>query len=292
MEWTFDQLKELCREVGAEFKSGKLVSPPQNNPLWHEPSSWLLTGVLHGLEATLYDNNVWGSEKVPAHVKLSLGEFLAHQQLETLDYAGVSEAVKKLLSRADVQRVLKAGGLKELQKQWWEALLLAVENAGGSGTPGASTVTPTYKLPGYGNCQRLSGHRATEKVELFRNGCSFKVLEVNLATDDFQKKAAEVVDLLLLQQEVQKKKQYTPLFRKLNKLKVHPVVESGVVTRLVDRNNEPLRHEELKQLGLDPKDLGTLEPHPEGADRGGYVAEVHNNRFDSARYCEGSGQWE
>jgi hypothetical protein len=45
--------------------------------------------------------------------------------------------------------------------------------------------------------------------------------------------------------------------------------------------------EEFKELGLDPNDLGCVEEHPEGSDRGGYVPTLNNGCY----YDENGGEW-
>ena len=64
----------------------------------------------------------------------------------------------------------------------------------------------------------------------------------------------------------------SPLADKLNQLGVVPVTDSGKVGLLIDGN--PLTDEQLESLELEPDEdgyFGSVDEHPEGADRGGYV---------------------
>jgi len=71
-----------------------------------------------------------------------------------------------------------------------------------------------------------------------------------------------------------------------------PVVEGGQIVALefyrheeYDDPYEPSK-EDYDRLGLDPEDLGCVEPHPEGADRGGYVPTLTNGCYYSESCCE------
>ena len=63
---------------------------------------------------------------------------------------------------------------------------------------------------------------------------------------------------------------------KLNELRISPETAKGKVVELssYDRTTHtstPLENNELVALGLNPEDLGYVDEHPEGSDRGGYV---------------------
>ena len=73
-----------------------------------------------------------------------------------------------------------------------------------------------------------------------------------------------------------------------------PVVEGGRVVALefypegdYDNPYEPSA-KDYERLGLDPEDLGCVEPHPEGSDRGGYVPTLTNGCF----WMENAGEWQ
>ena len=57
-----------------------------------------------------------------------------------------------------------------------------------------------------------------------------------------------------------------------------------------DDYDEPIEPtpEEYERLGLDPENLGCVEAHPEGADRGGYVLTLSNGCY----YDEGGCEWQ
>ena len=86
----------------------------------------------------------------------------------------------------------------------------------------------------------------------------------------------------------------------LNFKNADPETLGGKVVRLVfyknnddngvsvdDTGTEPTA-EEFERLGLDPEDLGCVDDHPEGSDRGGYVPTLNNGCYDS----ENAGEWE
>jgi len=81
----------------------------------------------------------------------------------------------------------------------------------------------------------------------------------------------------------------------LNSKNASPVVEDGKIVALEFYENgdydTPLvpSAEDLEWLGLDSDDLGCVEPHPEGADRGGYVPTLANGCYYSETSCEWEG---
>lgn len=75
---------------------------------------------------------------------------------------------------------------------------------------------------------------------------------------------------------------------------VGPDVESGKVVGLTtcreilgDQYENQLEDWQYKLLKLDPNDLGCVEAHPEGSDRGGYVPTLTNGCY----YDENGGCW-
>lgn len=99
------------------------------------------------------------------------------------------------------------------------------------------------------------------------------------------------------------------LAEKLTKLRARVEVAGGRVTRLyryyeVEKGvwaEEDFTEEQLAELGVDPE-LGYLDDHPEGADRGGYVPFVlstHTWKLESTGneyqyrvyFDQGGGEW-
>ena len=79
----------------------------------------------------------------------------------------------------------------------------------------------------------------------------------------------------------------------LNLKNASPVVEGGKVVSLEfcrKDDDEPYEPSpaDYERLGLDPDNLGCVEPHPEGADRGGYVPMLSNG----CHYCECACEWQ
>ena len=79
----------------------------------------------------------------------------------------------------------------------------------------------------------------------------------------------------------------------LNLKNASPVVEGGKVVSLEfcrKGDDEPYEPSpaDYERLGLDPDNLGCVEPHPEGADRGGYVPMLSNG----CHYCECACEWQ
>jgi hypothetical protein len=78
----------------------------------------------------------------------------------------------------------------------------------------------------------------------------------------------------------------------LNSKNASPEVDGGLVVALTfydDQNYDEPREptpEEYERLGLNPDYLGCVEPHPEGADRGGYVPTLTNGCHYSDVNCE------
>lgn len=74
-----------------------------------------------------------------------------------------------------------------------------------------------------------------------------------------------------------------------------PSIEEGQIAYLytydkADKWSEtevPLTDEQYAELGLDKDDLGCLDDHPEGADRGGYVPTLNDGTY----YDENCGEW-
>jgi hypothetical protein len=76
---------------------------------------------------------------------------------------------------------------------------------------------------------------------------------------------------------------------------VSPQVEGGQVTGLVVEkqvgtawHENPLEEWQFDLLELDPQDLGCVDEHPEGSDRGGYVPTLTNG----CHYDENGGEWQ
>jgi hypothetical protein len=99
------------------------------------------------------------------------------------------------------------------------------------------------------------------------------------------------------------------LAKELTKLRVRVETAGGRVTRLyryyeVEKGvwaEEDLTEEQLAELGVDPE-LGHLDEHPEGSDRGGYVPFVlstHTWKLEGTDreyqyrvyFDEGAGEW-
>jgi len=60
---------------------------------------------------------------------------------------------------------------------------------------------------------------------------------------------------------------------KLNEMDIVPVIERGKIVKLSldgEEDNE-LSADQYGELGVDPKEIGFLDEHPEGVDRGGWV---------------------
>jgi len=87
------------------------------------------------------------------------------------------------------------------------------------------------------------------------------------------------------------------LGKKLTELGATPTNKGGKITAIrVDAEGHPdadqwgsreLSPEELRALGIDPSNIGSIEPHPEGSDRGGYVPTLP----DYTIYDEMAGEW-
>lgn len=286
MEWTFDQLRKLAKATGVEFVHATLVAPPPEAPNWHEPLTFALVGTLGGLRAGLQDNNRRDGKCGAPYFRLSLGNFHAQEDVSGDSYEETVAAVRKLVERDDVKKVVAGGGVDKLRNKLWQKLKEAVEGKGGTGS--AEWTGPYGELPGYGKYEGGYNNDTTVPVKLSRNKAEFATVQVDLLNDDFEAKAQEVLKLLKAKREdAKKKRKNTPLYERLNDLKVTPELEGGKVVALVDANGESLRHAELEELGLDPENLGSVEPHPEGADRGGYLPEV-----GGAQYSEVNGEWQ
>ena len=81
----------------------------------------------------------------------------------------------------------------------------------------------------------------------------------------------------------------------LNSISATPVVQGGVIVRLekwdeVTEARVPFTLEDYENFGLDPDNLGHLEPHPEGSDRGGYRPELVGTF--GVQYDENGGEWQ
>lgn len=286
MEWTFDNLRKLAEATGIEFTKATLVAPPDLEPNWGGCISFELTGKLGGLRIVLRDNNLTDGKHGKSYMWFIIGGFSATEKLASDTFTGMVAAAKKLVNRADTKAVVAGGGVDKIREKFWVTIRKAAEKAGGSGS--SEWPRRSGELPGYGQYEGKYSDGTTEHIALSRNKLTFKELEVDLLNSDFAAVAKSVVELLKeKQEEPKKKKKNTPLHERLNDLKVSPVVEDGKVTALEDRNGEHLRQAELEELGLDPDDLGTVEPHPEGADRGGYLPEV-----GGAQYSEVANEWQ
>ena len=286
MEWTFDNVRKLAKATGIEFAMATIVAPPNANPSWGDCISFTLVGKLGGLRASLLDNNLVDGKHKATYLRLVVGNFDATEKLSSDNLAGMIATTKKLVNRTDTKAVVAGGGLDKLRNKLWVTITKAVEKAGGSGS--SEWTRRSGELPGYGQYAGKYSGDTVERIELLRNKAVFKQLDANLLTGDFEAVANELVDLLKeKKEEPKKKKKNTPLPERLNDLKVSPVVEDGKVTALEDENGEHLRQAELEELGLDPDNLGTVEPHPEGADRGGYLPEV-----GGAQYSEVANEWQ
>jgi len=77
----------------------------------------------------------------------------------------------------------------------------------------------------------------------------------------------------------------------LNGLKLRPEMGDGKVTDLVTPDGAALGSQDLAKLGLDPSDLGCLDEHPEGSDRGGFVPFVRRLDGATAYFMEQEGEW-
>lgn len=285
MEWTFERLRNLAKATGVEFVKATLVAPPETNPSWSDPLSFYLVGTLGGLRAALYDNNRRDGVCGAPFVRLSLGNFHVQEDLLKDTYEETVNAVKKLVGLDDVKKVVAGGGVDKLRNKLWQTLKEAVEGKGGKAS--AEWTSPSGELPGYGKYEGGYSNETVVPVKLSRNKAEFATVKVDLLNDDFATKAQEVLKLLKAQKEDRKKKRKnTPLYERLNELKVTPELEGGKVVSLVDQNGESLRTAELEELGLDPENLGSVEPHPEGADRGGYLPEVGGCQYD-----ENANEW-
>jgi hypothetical protein len=79
---------------------------------------------------------------------------------------------------------------------------------------------------------------------------------------------------------------------KLNELDVTPDCNGGKVTlERYDRDSNEyvaLTEDQLDYLGLSDGEVGSVEPHPEGSDRGGYVPTLDAG----PHYDEGGGEWQ
>lgn len=285
MEWTFDQLRKLTEKAGLEVTQALLVSPPRQQPVWDQGLTFNLVGKLSGVRFELLDNDLVQGKHDKPYLRLSLsGNFFATEPLPEQNHQTVEKALQTLLAREDVKKVVAGGGLDKVRDRFWEAVADAVKKAGGEAS---AKWDLSGKLSGYGK-YKGSTDGVEASVHLERNKEVFHTLKVNLLDCDFAATAKEVVRLLKEKQEdAKKKKKNTPLYERLNELGVTPVVEDGKVTALVDENGEALRVKELEELGLDPENLGSVQPHPEGADRGGYLPEV-----GGAQYDENSGEWQ
>lgn len=79
----------------------------------------------------------------------------------------------------------------------------------------------------------------------------------------------------------------------LDLLNARPEVDGGRIVELNLHPNEnweepvPISAEQCERLGLDPNDLGCVEAHPEGSDRGGYVPTLSNGCY----FMENDGEW-
>jgi len=281
MEWTFDEARQLAKEIGLEQYKVQLFSPSDPNPSWSDSQSFLIFGRLNGVYVTILDNNLADGKRGVTYVRFSLGNnFHVTEPLpeETVNLA--CAATKKLADRDDVKRIVAGGGLDVLKEKFWRTVIAAVTKAGGGGI--IEFCRGSGELPGYGKFEGGRSSKATtELVCLKRNNFQFAELEVDLLYGDFATAAKEVVSKLKQKREEPKRKRRnTPLYERLNDLQAYPIVEDGKVVALADQNNEHLRTAELEELGLDPESLGVVEPHPEGADRGGYRP-----------YCEASCEW-
>lgn len=284
MEWTFDQLRNLAKTTGVEFNRATLVAPPSTDPSWHDPLTFALVGTLGGLRAGLQDNNRRDGKCKAPYVRLSLGNFHVQEDLLDDSYEGTLAAVTKLVERDDVKKVVAGGGVDKLVSKLRQTLKRVVEDVDVGTT---SLWASSGELPGYGKYEGRWDQHTTETVHLSRNKAEFATVTVDLLNDDFEAKAQEVLKLLKAKKEdAKKKKKNTPLYERLNDLKVTPDLEGGKVVALLDQNGENLRQAELEELGLDPDNLGSVEPHPEGADRGGYLPEVGGCQYD-----ENANEW-
>lgn len=84
--------------------------------------------------------------------------------------------------------------------------------------------------------------------------------------------------------------------QELTSLKVSPIINRGRVTGLGNpRYNEtPLTPEQLQNFGIDPNNIGYVDAHPEGSDRGGYVPFVAvkvGGTEETLMYDEIDGEW-
>ena len=71
------------------------------------------------------------------------------------------------------------------------------------------------------------------------------------------------------------------LLQELIDREIVPIVLHGKVIQLKKgEDNKLLTAEEYEELGLDKDNLGFLEPHPEGSDRGGYLPQVGAYQYD------------
>lgn len=296
MEWTFDQLRQLAKDAGVTFERAQTVTPaPQNTP-WHDTLNFVLSGTFGGVSFKLKDTYFTGNGPGELlRLWATVGGYDLRELVSYDDYNGTLDTLKLLLGSADCQKVVKGGGLSKLRDTAWAAVVKAVVAEGGNGETGGG-YGQEAKLPGYGKVQERFDHQGSDpavELTLTRNKHDFATVRVSLLNDDYEAKAKEVVDALLAEKEDRKKKKKnTPLHERLNELKVSPTVEDGKVTELVDENNESLRVAELESLGLDPDDLGSIEEHPEGADRGGYLPTVRSADRGDAQYDECDGQWQ
>ena len=84
------------------------------------------------------------------------------------------------------------------------------------------------------------------------------------------------------------------LAEKLNAIGAMPETSQGKVVTLNvmddSRNETALTDEELNMLGIDPSNIGYIDQHPEGSDRGGNVEWVFA-KDTQAYWMENDGKW-
>lgn len=103
-----------------------------------------------------------------------------------------------------------------------------------------------------------------------------------------------------LQEQVRKFEEYLYEHGRVSEVltywNVTPETCGGQVVKLVTSRklhsglwcDEELADWQYELLKLDPQNLGCVEPHPEGSDRGGYVPTL----TDGTHYDEGGGCWQ
>jgi hypothetical protein len=136
---------------------------------------------------------------------------------------------------------------------------------------------------------KFESGRRHGNVTMLCLSCGRRMGIYNNALRQREQNPGDFDDPTVVEAELEAEAERQPLANVLNRRGFRPDVSTGRVVALMTEDDEKVDDSVLRILELDPANLGYLDAHPEGSDRGGYVPFVF--RGEESAYWDEMELW-